>query len=378
MIVIPQTIASASVTSGGPRPRKPGKATGRSRRAGENGGAPSLTRAGRGTPPPAARSEAAPSVPRHGRSVRPRIRWGTAEPTVRAPIRIPIARPRPSRNHVAMIFIAGGYAPAMLTPVTKRRTRAGARLDTQRASAPFAAAPRRTDQVMSVRGDQTSGRLPSALASVPTMKPAWTAIVSAALPLSSSAHSRSSAGRTAEALNQRARAPSSASERTVSCRQARVTPGALLDDARVPEPPDVRRGEPEVLQHVLGVLGGQGRGAPNRPGRVGKLDRDADLADAPVLGVLDVHDHPPVVDLRVPHHLLDVVHLADAHVGLREEGEPLVAVARLDDRLDLAPRARLLGVAGAHELVGFARGRRARGRCRARRACPRPRSRRRG
>src|SRR2546422_3889484 len=76
---------------------------------------------------------------------------------------------------------------------------------------------------MSVRGDQTSGRLPSALASVPTMKPAWTAIVSAALPLSSSAHSRSSAGRTAEALNQRARAPSSASERTVSCRQARVT-----------------------------------------------------------------------------------------------------------------------------------------------------------
>src|SRR2546428_2349930 len=138
----------------------------------------------------------------------------------------------------------------MLTPVTKRRTSAGARLDTQRASAPFAAAPRRTDQVMSVRGDQTSGRLPSALASVPTMKPAWTAIVSAALALSSSAHSRSSAGRTAEALNQRARAPSSASERTVSCRQARVTPGALLDDARVPEPPDVGGGEPEVLQHV--------------------------------------------------------------------------------------------------------------------------------
>src|SRR3989454_8837163 len=57
----------------------------------------------------------------------------------------------------------------------------------------------------------------------------------------------------------------------------------------------------------------------------------------------------------VPHHLLDVVHLADAHVGLREEGEPLVAVARLDDRLDLAPCGLLLGVGGAHELVGLAR-----------------------
>src|SRR5438034_8079549 len=143
--------------------------------------------------------------------------------TVRAPMRIPIARPRPSRNHVAMIFIAGGYAPAMLTPVTKRSSSAGPRLDAQSASAPFAAAPRTTDQVMSVRGDQTSGRLPSALASVPMMKPAWTAIVSAALPPSPRAHSRRSAGKTAEALNQRPSAPSSASERTVSCRQARVT-----------------------------------------------------------------------------------------------------------------------------------------------------------
>src|SRR6266568_3391960 len=232
-------------------------------------------------------------------------------------MRIPIARPRPSRNHVAMIFIAGGYAPAMLTPVTKRSSSAGPRLDAQSASAPFAAAPRTTDQVMSMRGDQTSGRLPSALASVPTMKPAWTAIVSAALPPSPRAHSRRSAGKTAEALNQRPSAPSSASERTMSCRQA--------------------------------------RGAPDRARRVGELDGDADLADAPVLRVLDVHDHPPVVELRVPHHLLDLVHLAHAHVGLREEGEPLVAVARPDDRLDLAPRRLLLGVGGAHELVGLAR-----------------------
>src|SRR6266480_7748403 len=184
------------------------------------------------------------------------------------PIRIPIARPRPSRNHVAMIFIAGGYAPAMLTPVTKRSASAGARLDTQSASAPLARTPRAMDQAMSARGDQTSGRLPSALASVPTMNPAWTAIVRAALPPSPSDHSRWSAGRTAAALNQRARAPSSAAERTMSCRQARVTLGALLDDALSAEPPDVGGGEAEVFQHVLGVLGGEGGGASDRPGRV--------------------------------------------------------------------------------------------------------------
>src|SRR2546430_13851718 len=97
-------------------------------------------------------------------------------------MRIPIARPRPSRNHVAMIFIAGGYAAAMLTPVTKRRSSAGPRLDAQSASAPFGAPPRATDQGLGGRGDQTSGRLPGGLASVPVVKAAWAGTGGAARP----------------------------------------------------------------------------------------------------------------------------------------------------------------------------------------------------
>ena len=79
-----------------------------SKRAEGNRCGPSLTKTQTTAPPAIARIEAASNTCRHGRSVRPRIRYGTAEPTVRAPIRMPMARPRPSRNHVAMIFIAGG------------------------------------------------------------------------------------------------------------------------------------------------------------------------------------------------------------------------------------------------------------------------------
>src|SRR2546425_1135725 len=51
-------------------------------------------------------------------------RYGTAFPTVSAPTTVPIARPRPEENHVAIIFMAGGYTPARQNPVKKRETRA--------------------------------------------------------------------------------------------------------------------------------------------------------------------------------------------------------------------------------------------------------------
>ena len=69
---------------------------------------PSRTSATTTTAPSRARPEAASSVWRHGSVVMPRMSHGVAEPTVRAPIRMPIASPRRSRNHVAMIFMAGG------------------------------------------------------------------------------------------------------------------------------------------------------------------------------------------------------------------------------------------------------------------------------
>src|SRR5882672_6406497 len=182
---------------------------------------------------------------------------------------------------------------------------------------------------ISARADMTSGRLASALASVPTMKPAWTAMVRPARPPSPRPHSRCSAGSTAEALNQSERASSSASERRTSWRQAAGTP-LLLDDALSLELGDLGGRHPQILQHPFGVLRRQRRRAPDRPGRIGELDRDPDLPDAAVRGVLDVHDHLAVVDLWVRDHLGHVVDLADADVGLHERLVPVVAIAGAD------------------------------------------------
>src|SRR6266850_8024399 len=130
----------------------------------------------------------------------------------------------------------------MHRPVAKRRTSAGTRLSTHRARAPFRAAPTRALQPMRARGEAMSGRLASAEPNVPRMKPACTAMVSPARPPSPSAHSRESAGSTAEALNQSERAPSSAAERRARARQrpgAGRGPGGectdgLLDDVAAP------------------------------------------------------------------------------------------------------------------------------------------------
>src|SRR6266581_8297438 len=111
----------------------------------------------------------------------------------------------------------------MHRPVAKRRTSAGTRLSTHKPSAAFRAAPASALQPMRARGETMSGRLASAAPSVPRMKPACTAMVSPARPPSPSAHSRESAGSTAEALNQSERAPSSAAERRARARQR---PGA--------------------------------------------------------------------------------------------------------------------------------------------------------
>src|SRR5215467_14415242 len=322
-----------------------------SNRAEGNRYGPSATQSWTTIAPATASAEATSRVSRQGRAVTPETRWGVAEPTVSAPTRMPMASPRPSRNHVDMIFMAGGYAPARHTPVANRRMRAGPRLETQRASAALVTAPNTIPIVITLRAEKTSGRLVRALSRVPTMNPACTAIVRPAAPPTVRSHSRLSAGSTADALNQSESASSSASESSVSWRQARVT-RSLLDDSLASERRDVGGGHPEILQHVVGVLVGHRRRAPDRSGRLGELDRDTDLPHAPLGRVLDVDDHAAVVDLGVGDHLGDVVDLADADVGLHEELVPLVAVARLDQRLDLAPRGLFLGVGRAHELIG--------------------------
>ncbi len=127
-----------------------------------------------------------------------------------------MARPRPSRNQVAAIFIAGGYVPARQTPVRKRRTSAGPRWSVPSASPALITAPASAPHIMSERAGTTSGRLVSAAASVPTMNPACTAIVRPARPASPRAHSRESAGSTAEALNHSDSARSSARDSSPS------------------------------------------------------------------------------------------------------------------------------------------------------------------
>src|SRR3954464_11845502 len=194
----------------------------------------------------------------------------------------------------------------MATPVTKRSARAAARPSTASASHALATAPISVPATITRRAGQTSGRLASAAPSVPAMKPSWTAMVRAALPESPSAHSRRSAGSTAERENQSESASSSASERTASWRQ-RSGNGALLDDLPLAQARDVVGPEPQILQDGLGVLTAERRRRPDGARRVRELDGDPELAHAAVRGMLDVHDHLAVVDLRVGHHLLDVV-----------------------------------------------------------------------
>src|SRR5688572_28203075 len=111
-----------------------------------------------------------------------------------------------------------------------------------------------------------------------------------------------------------------------------------LHDLALAQSSHLRRGHPEVLEDGVGVLAAERRGAANGAGRVGQLDRDAELLDAPLRGMLDVHDHLSVVDLRILHHFVHVVHLAHAHVRLHEQLVPLITILRPDDAFDLSAR----------------------------------------
>ena len=77
--------------------------------------------------------------------------------------------------------------------------------------------------------------------------------------------------------------------------------------------------------------------------------------DLAVHGVLELHHHVARLHLGIAHHLLGLVDLAHAHVGLDEVVPPLVPRAGAEDGLDLLPGLDLLRVGGAHELVGLAR-----------------------
>ena len=102
-----------------------------------------------------------------------------ALPTVSAPTTAPMARPRPERNQVATIFMAGGYTPASMAPVRNRSTTAhpyrGA--TTTRA---FTAAAEAAATAKYSRDGHTSARFRTAATPVPATNPMLTTVVSQA------------------------------------------------------------------------------------------------------------------------------------------------------------------------------------------------------
>src|SRR5437762_3765610 len=190
----------------------------------ENGGdaavyGPSLGTSSTRPAPSAADAAATTSTERHASAgTSQRTRCGAAEPSVRAPTRIPIAHPRPSRNQPAAIFIPGGYTPASAAPVATRNAnpltgpRDIATPSVASAAVRLAAAARR-------RADQRSLSVSMALTSAPPTKPSCTEMVSHEAPVGPRRHAAERAGATAEALNHGAMAHSCATARTARTRR---------------------------------------------------------------------------------------------------------------------------------------------------------------
>src|ERR1700757_95978 len=76
--------------------------------------------------PASAESDANETLTRQLEDPTALTRYGDALPRVSAPTSTPSAKPRPTRNHVAITFIAGGYTPARNIPVRNRSAIAGA------------------------------------------------------------------------------------------------------------------------------------------------------------------------------------------------------------------------------------------------------------
>src|SRR5436309_6904768 len=172
------------------------------------------------SPPTNAATAATMSTGRHDSTgTAQRARWGSAEPSVNAPTRTPIASPRPSRYHPATIFMPGGYTPASAAPVSIRSAipapgpGAHATPTVARPASQAQPATRR-------RADQRSESVSSADTSAPATKPSCTEIVSHAAPTVSSRHRRESAGATADAENHGAMPHSSDAASRASTRRA--------------------------------------------------------------------------------------------------------------------------------------------------------------
>src|ERR1043165_2139361 len=170
-------------------------------------------------PPAAASGETNRTFARQSALPTAFTRYGEAFPNVSAPTRTPKAVPRPRRNHVAIIFMPGGYTPARHTPTRKRNATPKPKLCAKNAKTALTTAPAIEQTVKRWRELMTSGRLRSAERSVPATKPSCTARVSQLVADSDRRHSARSAGATAEAENHRDMPSSSAVPSSASARQ---------------------------------------------------------------------------------------------------------------------------------------------------------------
>ncbi len=185
------------------------------------------------SPATAAPAEAPPITPAAPSPSTPSSRYGVAFPIVRAPTIVPMARPRPSRNQVAAIFIAGGYTPARNTPVRNRRIRPAPNPGAA-SSKPLASAAARAEAANRVLARTMSARLRSADSAVPTTKPSCTPLVSHTSCVEDRPHTSRRCGDTALAVNQRDMPASSAADSSARILQRPAGSPDRLNGARLP------------------------------------------------------------------------------------------------------------------------------------------------
>src|SRR5687767_7078016 len=96
------------------------------------------------------------------------------------------------------------------------------------------------------------------------------------------------------------------------------------------------RGDLSLVEAVLGEDGARVLAEARRQGRrLGRADGRAQLADRSELAAVDREEHAARAVLRVIGELLGLEHRLAAAVVRGEVRGPLVARARLEDRLDL-------------------------------------------
>ena len=138
-----------------------------------------------------------------GSGPKPLMRWGSAEPRVSAPIRIPIARPRSAdSDHEAISFIPTGYTPARNIPVRNLIGTAAPRPVAKKAIAAVHAAAPSALAASSFCGVTRSARLKTAEVIAPVTNPICTEAVSQTAAVASIPHSARRVGTTAVAENQ--------------------------------------------------------------------------------------------------------------------------------------------------------------------------------